>query len=370
MSIFSSDKTRYKMNQVFWIALAWTLVGTLDALFIHFLLTDNIFISPTELYRFIPNLVVNSVSGFIGGFAAGYILVFYVRDAFRDRSYGWYLLLNSAVICLLIFLFSFITNDLFQSYRLGLNPFHPEVLSATKERMFNLIFVRTVILWFIVLNGTLLALNINDKYGPGIFMKFLLGRYHHPREEERIFMFLDMNHSTTIAEEIGHIKYYTLLNSVFADITDAILSHAGEIYQYVGDEVVISWTRKNGLRNANCINCYFGILEALASKAGKYTKQFGLVPEFKAGLHYGDVTTGEVGIIKKDLVFTGDVLNTTARIRTKCTEFGVNLLVSDKLLNSLRLPPHSFVSRKIGTFELKGKSELVTVHTIEGAMRF
>src|SRR5262249_40077004 len=39
--------------------------------------------------------------------------------------------------------------------------------------------------------------------GPGTLVSLLLGRYHRPVAEERIFMFLDLNDSTAIAAALG-----------------------------------------------------------------------------------------------------------------------------------------------------------------------
>ena len=100
---------------------------------------------------------------------------------------------------------------------------------------------------------TLIMLMVNDKYGPGVFVDFLLGKYFKPRREERIFMFLDLRSSTTIAERLGEEKYFSFIKDVFKDATPSILDSRGEIYQYVGDEIVISWKMENGQKNANFI---------------------------------------------------------------------------------------------------------------------
>ncbi|UJH66406.1 hypothetical protein [Allomuricauda sp. SCSIO 65647] len=52
----------------------------------------------------------------------------------------------------------------------------------------------------------------------------------------------------------------------------------------------------------------------------EYVKKFGLVPEFKTCFHVEEVTVSEMDIIKKDIGYTGDVLNTTARIQAQCND--------------------------------------------------
>ncbi|WP_296317914.1 adenylate/guanylate cyclase domain-containing protein, partial [Winogradskyella sp. UBA3174] len=110
-------------------------------------------------------------------------------------------------------------------------------------------------------------------------------------------------------------------NDLFADVTNTILNNEGEIYQYVGDEIVISWSMKKGVRKANCLNCFTQIQKKLVDLRPIYEKKYNVMPEFKAGIHYGSVMAGEVGVIKKDIIYSGDVLNTAARIQEQCNQY-------------------------------------------------
>ena len=126
----------------------------------------------------------------------------------------------------------------------------------------------------------------------------------------------------------------------------------------MGDEIVISWKMHDGIDNANCLNCFFEIQKALRLKTSYYKETYdGIVPEFKAGLHYGYVMAGEIGVVKRDIVFSGDVLNTTARIQQKCNEIGVNILLSNYLLDKLKLQNGTYEPKKIGDMELPGKAQ-------------
>ena len=176
-------------------------------------------------------------------------------------------------------------------------------------------------------------------------------------------MFMDMKSSTTIAEKLGHIEYYKLLNEYYADITEAVLQTSGEIYQYVGDEIVVSWKFKHGLQDNNCLRCFFLSEQIFETVSEKYIKEFGLLPGFKAGLHYGKVTTGEIGVVKKEIIFTGDVLNTTSRIQNACKEYEVDILVSDDLIAILKIEDDYIIS-EIGECQLRGKDEKVNLLTV------
>ena len=107
--------------------------------------------------------------------------------------------------------------------------------------------IRNVITWMIIAWFTIQGLRIYEKYAPTTIISMLMGRFHRPHEVHRIFMFLDLSNSTTIAEELGHIKFFDLLKDFFSDMTDSILNSQGEIYQYVGDEIVISWSNRKSV---------------------------------------------------------------------------------------------------------------------------
>ena len=176
-------------------------------------------------------------------------------------------------------------------------------------------------------------------------------------------MFSDMKSSTTIAEKLGHIKYFELLREYYFDLSEAIITFSGEIYQYVGDEIVVSWKYKDGIENNNCIKCFFAMKEDLVKRADWYNKNFGVLPTFKAGFHFGEVTTGEIGALKKEIIFTGDVLNSTARIQGLCNHYKVDLLISDDLIKSLDLDSE-FQIKSLGKTELRGKMENIELYTI------
>jgi len=153
-----------------------------------------------------------------------------------------------------------------------------------------------------------------------------------------------------------------MLREYYSDLTDSIVNYSGEIYQYVGDEIVVSWTIKNGLQNNNCIQCFFAMKAAITKQATRYNEKFGVVPEFKAGFHFGKVTTGEIGVIKKEIIFTGDVLNTTARIQSLCNAYKVDILISEDLMKKLN-PDLLFQIKALGENELRGRDERIGLFT-------
>jgi adenylate cyclase len=207
-------------------------------------------------------------------------------------------------------------------------------------------------------------LQMNRKIGPGNMFKLLIGRYHTPREEKRIFMFLDLVGSTMIAEKLGHKTYSHLLRHCFHDLTDIVLKYKAEIYQYVGDEVVLSWTEKNGLTSLNCIKTYFSFENEINNRKQYYLDRFNIIPQFRTGLDMGLVTVAEIGDIKREIAFHGDVLNTASRLQGICKNYDCKMLISDNLAKNLN-STDGFSKQLIGEIKLRGKQERTKVYRIE-----
>jgi len=221
-----------------------------------------------------------------------------------------------------------------------------------------------LVVYTLVVYGLLVfLLQINQLVGDGILWKFIRGKYHKPREEERIFMFLDMKSSTTIAEKLGHDRFYTLLNELFHEISQPVLQTRAEIYQYVGDEVVLTWEVEHGLEASNCLRAFFMFQENMVRNAKNYLKTFGVTPEFKAGLHIGKVISAQIGDLKREIVYNGDVLNTTARIQDECKIYHRNLLISGDLMKRLD-QMNGFQWERMDAVTLRGKEKKLELFSV------
>jgi len=205
---------------------------------------------------------------------------------------------------------------------------------------------------------------LNTLIGRRVLGKLFIGMYRNPIEVDRVFMFLDIKSSTTIAEQIGHIKFLSLVNDFFYDIVEPVRQTRGEIYKYVGDEAIITWKTKDAIKDSNCIQCFFLIQEIIEKKRAYYLKKYGLVPEFKAGLHGGISVTGELGFTKREIAYMGDVLNTTARIEEACKTYNEPFLISEKLMTQMSQQKIYHFS-EVGIEKLRGKEKEIALYKIQ-----
>jgi adenylate cyclase len=357
--VFNSKRNRGIL--IFWL-VSWV---TLANLFIFYRFTGInwaeevlVFSSHEWLVLFIQ---VN-IAGISAGFLFGFLELRVKSWNYLHRiSLGRVLLIKSIGYLLVTIVVLFVAFYI----AARLNGFSDaQALERVLKFYYSAYFI--VILVYLSIHTVLLnfILQINDKFGPGNLLKIFLGRYYHPVEEDRIFVFIDLRSSTEYAEKLGHLDYSALIQDCFYDLTPIVEKYNADIYQYVGDEVVLSWDAQKETEYRKSVMSIFEFKRIISKRSSYYQEKYGLVPEFKAGMNAGKVTTAEVGIIKREIAHHGDAVNTASRIQEQCNVFNKSVLCSvrtyEKLQNSSDL---SF--EYLGQLSLKGKKAPISIYAIE-----
>jgi adenylate cyclase len=335
----------YRLRTLAAVSLIWVIFGMV--------FYTNL-IKPTNDLGVSVNLAQFSFTFGIIGFIITALLIFYLKPAFNHLPVWSALVVKVLITFLLFFIIAFFLLMIyfFLHYTKDLSHYFNSFFT---KLVYTNTFVSFMIDMGLMTVVSIILLEVTDKYGPGMFWSMLSGEYHKPRIENRIFIFLDINESTSIAEQLGHEKYFRMLRDFFNDITVPVLANDGSIYQYVGDEILVSWlnTPENKIKSLKFIRNTFYLLERLSKR---YERRYNKVPRFKAGVHAGEVTAGFVGQIKRELVYSGDTMNTTARIRSMCNELNESFILSEDFMENFATP-HGYTIEKIGKMELKGRSE-------------
>jgi adenylate cyclase len=359
-----SPKTKINISRIIPFGLIWLTFSIIYSLLERGLLGDlDIYPSTGNPYHFSSALFITAIIAFAIGLLIGTIEILYLNGLFQRMSFIKKIFCKTLIYLSIIIAFLLILALIYNSIELKSGILYKKVLNNVWVFFTSFSFWSVEVYIAAIIGFSLFYTETSENLGQGVLRNFFTGKYHSPVEEERIFMFLDMKSSTTIAENIGHVKYFKMLKEYFSDLTDPIIKYSGEIYQYVGDEIVVTWKLKNGIVNYNCIHCFFAMKTAIKNQSRKYIENFGFFPEFKAGLHSGKVITGEIGVIKKEIIFTGDVLNTAARIQALCNTYDVDILISENLIKNLLLP-HPFQIRILGESKLRGRDEEIKLFTI------
>ncbi|HYV93566.1 MAG TPA: adenylate/guanylate cyclase domain-containing protein [Chitinophagales bacterium] len=354
---------RIQFAQLLAIILAWQIVALFITGYDYSLTHATDFQPFSEKYPLGLNIIFNGGGAFFGALIAGSFIVFYLNVKFRDKPYGYSILAICLLYIITVILVHLAIGFFWVPQASGIQVGDPGFKQGYWKYLRDPYHIKDIMAWSVVTALTQFVLLMNNKFGHGILWDIIRGKYHLPKEETRIFMFADLNDSTTLAEKLGNERYHELLKDFFADITNPIVNNNGDIYQYIGDEVVVAWKYEDGITNNQCIRCFFDMKDEIEKHKNEYLTKYGLVPGFKAGIHFGKVITGEIGIIKRDITYSGDVLNTTSRIENKCREFDVEVIASDDLLSRLSLA-NQFISRQLGSFILKGKEKEIGLSTL------
>jgi adenylate cyclase len=203
-------------------------------------------------------------------------------------------------------------------------------------------------------------LQISYIVGPRTLAQLVAGRYHSPREEERFVLFVDVAGSTSAAERLGNRKSHTFLDRVFRIASGPVLDFRGEIYLYVGDEMIVTWPAGSGARNGRALHCFLAMCQALAAAEADFQRDFDLTPQLRGSLHFGVVVVGEIGDIKRHIVFHGDVMNVAARLEEASRAVPGGFVMSGSAADALG-PVKGVTLANLGPFSLRGRVQQLEV---------
>jgi adenylate cyclase len=209
-----------------------------------------------------------------------------------------------------------------------------------------------------------LALGVTNIIGPRAFLNFFIGRYHTPVEEKRFVLFVDIAGSTGLAERLGGIAIHRLLDRTFRLLTLAVVDYRGEVLDYVGDEVIVTWPERGGAIDCRPLRCFVAMRDELSRASGQLKREFGAAPRIRGSLHFGPVIVGEIGDVKRAIVFNGDVMNTAARLEELSRNVDGGFLASRAAMERFNSAP-PFAVRDLGRLPIRGRADGIDVVGID-----
>jgi adenylate cyclase len=209
-----------------------------------------------------------------------------------------------------------------------------------------------------------LGFGIANIIGPRAFLNFIIGRYHTPVEENRFVVFVDIAGSTGLAERLGGVGIHRLLDRIFRQLTLSVVDYRGEVLDYVGDEIIVTWPARGGAVDYRPLRCFLAMRRELAQASDQLQREFGVAPRIRGSLHFGPVIVGEIGDIKRAIVFNGDVMNTAARLEELSRTVDGGFLASRAAMERFGPAPPIAV-RDLGRLPIRGRADGIDVVGIE-----
>ena len=199
-------------------------------------------------------------------------------------------------------------------------------------------------------------IEMSNLLGRRTLLNFLSGRYHAPVEENRFVLFVDIVGSTGLAERLGGIGIHRFLDRTFRLLTQSVVDARGEVLDYVGDELIVTWAARDGSVDARPLRCFVAMRVALAQAAPRFEQEFGATPQIRGSLNFGPVIIGEIGDIKRAIVFNGDTMNTASRLEQLSREVDGGFLASAAAIAQCG-PASMRGLRNLGRFEIRGRAD-------------
>jgi adenylate cyclase len=336
--------TRYKLRKLLKYGLVTTAVGAVLMLF-----------SGQHRWAFIGAWAVLGVW-------TGVLEEFLFGRTFRSLAIPLQLLGKALAVNLLTIAFIFLALTVDVAHAL---PFSGDEGMTVGQVMASGPFYRLALQVVVVTSVAILVVQVEELMGRRYFLGFLLGWYDKPREVERVILSIDLVGSSALNEKMGDMRYFRFLNVTHSLMTDAVLRNDAEIHKYVGDEVIFIWSIRSGTHDLNCLDLFFDIQERLRMHDKQMLRDFGAVPQFRAGLHGGRVISAQVGHIKRAIDLSGDVMNTTRRVLDLCKELKADLLVTDDLLQRMPNAGKRFSFSEGILLRIKGGKRRMVVHRVE-----
>lgn len=229
-------------------------------------------------------------------------------------------------------------------------------LSAAYSR-----FSLTIPLLFIIASFGVLSLRVVGYIGAKNLWNLLIGRYLRPIVERKVFLFLDLKGSTEAVAELGQIRAKAYIGKFLFDISRPISEHRGDIYLYTGDGLIGMWDWRDAVEDNRIVHAVDAIYAVIDREREAYLRDFERVPEFRIGVHGGDVVISEQGDTKRAIGVYGDNINIAARMEQTAKARGDNCVFSADVVSALigQVPGFS----QAGEETVKGISIPISIFT-------
>jgi predicted ATPase/class 3 adenylate cyclase/GAF domain-containing protein/tRNA A-37 threonylcarbamoyl transferase component Bud32 len=213
------------------------------------------------------------------------------------------------------------------------------------------------------LNNQVTLTEAYSRFTPNEYLRFLghtsildvkLGDY---RSEKMTVLFCDIRAYTSIAELFTAEENFKFLSAYLEKMTEIITSHNGMVNQLLGDGILAFFNvTKDALEASIEMQVFLQNYQVENLHGAPINIKAGI------GMHSGEVIIGIMGNAKRmDTGIVSDTVNAASRIEGLTKHFGVNILLSETLIEQLDCKPAEQF-RFIGRVQVKGKNQHIGLY--------
>jgi adenylate cyclase len=208
----------------------------------------------------------------------------------------------------------------------------------------------------------ILMMRVVHFIGPDTLFHLVVGTYHRPGGERKILLFLDINGSTALGEKLGGLQMRALVRKFLSDVARPIVDYGGDIYLYKGDGLIAIWDWDTAIRDDAILRAVDEMFAAVKREHDAYVRSFSVAPEFRIGIHGGDVVVSEQGDTKRSIGIYGDTINIAARMEEAARSHGVRCVISRAVSDALAAHDRF---EALGEERVKGISAPIAISTYQ-----
>jgi adenylate cyclase len=183
-------------------------------------------------------------------------------------------------------------------------------------------------------------------------------------------LFSDIRDYTKISEHIENEELVRQLNRYFEEMVECVTRHGGTFHKFIGDAIMAVWgdiaSVSAGTKEDACraVRAALEMRSRLEELNRERVAQQLLPLRIGIGLNFGDVLVGQIGAVRRsEFTVIGDPVNVASRLEGMTKEFRTDLAVGESVHD---LVAGSFVMRRLGLVQLKGKSRPMMVFEVLG----
>jgi adenylate cyclase len=174
-------------------------------------------------------------------------------------------------------------------------------------------------------------------------------------------LFSDVRSFTTISEGLAPTELTAMMNAYLTHMTESIQQDRGTIDKYIGDAIMAFWGAplKDEKHAEHALRSAMAMQKKVKEIGPEFIKRGWPKLEIGVGLNCGMMNVGDMGsTFRRAYTVLGDAVNLASRLEALTKEYGVGILVSENIVNSVP----NVIYRELDRVRVKGKLEPISIY--------
>ena len=174
-------------------------------------------------------------------------------------------------------------------------------------------------------------------------------------------LFSDVRNFTSISEGLSPAELTKMMNAYLTAMTETIQRDRGTIDKYIGDAIMAFWGAplKDEKHAEHALHSALAMQKVIKDIAPDFIKRGWPKLEIGVGLNCGEMTVGDMGSsFRRAYTVMGDAVNLASRLEGLTKEYGVGILVSENIVNTVPI----VIYRELDRVRVKGKLEPISIY--------